>query len=80
MRRLIDALESANEGGTPTRDTIAIMAALAIWLLSFGALWDILIKHMTPSNAGELAAFLAIVPTVLAWLAIVIISEIKKWY
>ena len=78
--RLKNALIESLGGGTPGRDAVAILVAVATWLGGVGVAWELLIHHVAPMDAGALAALLACMPAALTWAGVMIITELKKWY
>ena len=80
IKKAVEVVREAAEGGTPVRDAIAVLAAIATWLLSVGVVWEILIPHFTAGNAGSLAVIIAIIPAAMMWLAVTVVTEVKGWY
>lgn len=75
MKTLLNTLADAmHDNGAPARDACAVFAALAAYLLAFGAAWELLLPRIG-TTAALVGMFAAIVPALVTWAAIIIITE-----
>jgi hypothetical protein len=69
MRRLIETLQDA----TQSQIVAAVLIALATWLGVSGAIWNAYPGSVWPFIVGT-------VPAILAYGAVIVVTELKEWY
>ena len=69
--RLTQAIDNAS----PTTHALAVLAAIATWLISAGLIWQALINQLDATNTGEIATTAGVLPAVLAWISFMIIND-----